>query len=235
VSIYVKNNNDFELTETVTRECPHCGSNAQLIPVATPSYNALMQTRPRHAGIGFQCAVCNEPRFARLAIRSFGPDQIVLSTNIVEIERAKERFQFGYLPQRVERLFREALDCYTADLYVAFAVLCRRSVQAALAEPESHDTPHLYDLFRDAAAVSDIDAQTNAALEALLFGTAQQEPVLEASDCAALIEIAKDMFYQRYVRTAKLRAAVRMRRYFAGEVTQKITPIGVSKPRAESA
>jgi hypothetical protein len=235
VSLYVKNNNTFEQAETVTRECPHCGANAQLIPVATPSYEALMQSRPRHAGLCFRCAACNEPRFARVAVRSFGPDKIELSSNIVDIERPKERFQFGYLPTSIERLFREALDCYTADLYTAFAIMCRRVIQATRNEVQTQAQPHLYDLFRDAIALSDLDAETTAALEAVLFGTDEPEPAMSPEEAAALIEIIKDMFYQRYVRTAKLKAAVRMRRYFAGEITQKITPIGVNKRQVESA
>jgi hypothetical protein len=235
VSIYVKNNNSFEQAEPVTRECPHCGANAQLVPLATPPYAALMQTRPRYAGICFRCAACNEPRFARLAIRSFGPDQIVLSTNIVEIERPKERFQFGYLPAPIERLFREALDCYTADLYTAFAVMCRRVVQMALAEIQTHTRPHLYDLFKDALALSEMDVETTGVLETVLFATDRPEPDIGPEEAAALIEIIKDVFYQRYVRTAKLKAAIRMRRFFAGEITQKITPIGLNKRQTESA
>jgi hypothetical protein len=235
VSIIVKNNNSFEQAEPVTRECPHCGANAQLVPIATPSYQALMQTRPRYAGICFRCAGCNEPRFARLAIRSFGPDQIVLSTNVVEIERPKERFQFGYLPAPVERLFREALDCYTADLYTAFAVMCRRVVQTALAEIQTHTRPHLYDLFKNAVALSEMDVETTGVLETVLFATDRAEPDIGPEEAAALIEIVKDVFYQRYVRTAKLKAAIRMRRFFAGEITQKITPIGVNKRQTESA
>jgi hypothetical protein len=61
----------------------------------------------------------------------------------------------------------------------------------------------------------------------LLFGAAEPELAPAAEEAAALIEIIKDVLYQRYVRDAKLKAAVRMRRYFAGEITQKITPIGV--------
>jgi hypothetical protein len=234
VSIYVKKNNNFEQVDPVSRECPHCGAHAQLVPVSTPSYQELMQSRPRHVGIGFRCAACSEPRFARVAVRSFGPEQIELSSNIVEIERPKERFQFGYLPTPVERLFREALDCYTADLFTAFAVMCRHCVQAALTEPHDHGRPHLYDLFRDVAVLSEIDPEASAKLESVLFSADGAGLEVAAEEAAALIEILKDMFYQRYVRTAKLKAAVRMRRYFAGEVTQKITPITIHR-RTESA
>ncbi|HEY7673399.1 MAG TPA: hypothetical protein VIC71_14390 [Gammaproteobacteria bacterium] len=158
-------------------------------------------------------------------MRSFGPDRIELSSNIVDIERPKERFQFGYLPANVERLFREALDCYTADLFMAFAVMCRRTVQAARAD--IHVRMQVQDLFNEAVALSEVDAQTGAVLETLLFGAAEPELAPAAEEAAALIEIIKDVLYQRYVRDAKLKAAVRMRRYFAGETTQKITPIGV--------
>jgi hypothetical protein len=51
---------------------------------------------------------------------------------------------------------------------------------------------------------------------------------------AILIEIVKDMFYECYVRRAKLKAAVQMRRYFAGETTQKVTPIGSLTRQATS-
>jgi len=131
VAIYVKNNNDFEQTEPIVRECPHCGAQAPLIPIATPGFAELSAARPQHAGVAFRCAVCNEPRFARTAIRSFDKDRIVLSANLVEIERSKEHFQYNYLPPNLQRLIRESFGCYTADLFLAFAILCRRAVTLA--------------------------------------------------------------------------------------------------------
>jgi hypothetical protein len=227
MSLYVKNDDSLEQTETVARECPHCGAIAQLIPISTPSYAALIQAKPRHAGICFCCAACNEPRFARVAVRSFGPDRIELSSNIVDVERPKERFQFGYLPANVERLLRESLDSYTADLFMAFAIMCRRTIQAARSDTHIPDRLQIHDLFKEAVALSEVDAQAAAVLENLLFGADEPELAPAAEEAAALIEIVKDVLYQRYVRDAKLKAAVRMRRYFAGETTQKITPIGV--------
>lgn len=232
MSIYVKKNNSFEPPDEIARECPHCGAHAQLIPLATPSFDALTQSRPRHAGMVFRCAACNEPRFFRVAVRSFGPEEIVLSSNLVEVERTKERFQFGYMPSTVEPLFREALDCYTADLFNAFGTMSRRAVQAALNDTRANNRPHPYDLFKDVAELSEIDEQTSRTLETVLFTTETPEPDIGAEEAAALIEILKDIFYQCYVRTAKLKAAVKMRRYFAGETTQKITPIAVRRESA---
>jgi len=56
VPIYVNKNNDFDQREVATRECPHCGALAQLLPLATPSFAALMQARPTHIGAVFRCA-----------------------------------------------------------------------------------------------------------------------------------------------------------------------------------
>jgi hypothetical protein len=234
MAIYVKNNNNFEQTETASRECPHCGAFAQLIPVATPSFQMLQRTRPRHAGIVFQCASCNESRFVRATVRNFDIDQIELSSNLVEVERARERFKFGYLPPEVERLFREALDCYTADCHNAFASMCRRATQAALKDVHRQHRPHLYDLFRDVVRLSEIDAPTAERLEAVLFAGDADLPELDADHAAVLIEIIKDMLYQCFVRTAKLKAAMKMRRYFAGESMPKVTPIHAHSRRTET-
>ena len=83
MAIYVKQNNDFEQSEPIVRECPHCGAQAPLVPIATPGFAELTAARPQHAGVAFRCAACNEPRFARTAIRSFDKDRIVLSANLV--------------------------------------------------------------------------------------------------------------------------------------------------------
>jgi hypothetical protein len=229
VSIYVKNDNSFDQGESLSRECPHCGAHAQLVPMATPSYDALMQARPRHAGVAFRCAACNEPRFARIAVRSFGPDQVVLSTNLVEIERPKEQFQFAYLPANVARLLQESFDCYTADLFMAFAVLSRRAVQAAIADASENGGPRMLDLFHDVAQIAELDPDMAQSLQNVLFDTSQPDPDLDPDHAAVLIELIKDMFYQCYVRTKKLKAAVRMRRFFAGETTQKVTPISLTR------
>lgn len=55
--------------------------------------------------------MCNEPRFVRAAVRAFEPERVELSANLHEVERARERFQYSYLPGNIERLLREALEC----------------------------------------------------------------------------------------------------------------------------
>jgi hypothetical protein len=233
VSIYVNKDNGFKQAETLSRECPHCGAHAQLLPVATPSYEALMNARPRHVGIAYRCAACNEPRFVRATVRTFEADRVELSANLLEIERPKERFQFSYLPDDVETLFREALDCYTAGCHNAFASMCRRAFEAAVAA-DGAAGQRLRELCRDVAQIADLSAATQHTIESVLFAASGPPPQIGADQAAVLIEVVKDMLYQHYVRVSKLRAAMKVRRYFAGEAAQKVTSIE-RRPRRESA
>lgn len=220
MAIYVKNNNDFEQTEPIVRECPHCGAQAPLVPIATPGFAELSASRPQHAGVAFRCAACNEPRFARTAIRSFDKDRIVLSANLVEVERSKEHFQYNYLPPKLQRLVREAFGCYTADLFLAFAILCRRAVAIANGLESVASLTSFEQRYDDAATLADLDGNTRATLRNVLFGDGP-EAEIDADEAAVLIEIVKDIFQQRYVRTAKLRRAIKVRRYFAHELKAK--------------
>jgi hypothetical protein len=235
VAIYVNNDNSLQLGQTISRDCPHCGAHAQLLPLATPSFDAVASARPRNVGIVFRCAACSEPRFLRAAVRAFGPDRIELAAGLAEVERARERFNFSYLPPTVEPLFREALECFSAACYNAFASMCRRAIQASQADVGRNDRQRWQALYRDVVTIGEIDEPTAQTLEAVLFGIDAHPPALSRDEAGVLIEIVRDMMYQRYVRTAKLRAAMRMRRYFAGESARNITPLDRSERRAESA
>ncbi len=233
MAIYVKTDNTFEQAEPISRECPHCGAHAQLIPIATPSFEAIRSAGPRQVGIAFRCAACNEPRFGRAAVRSIDTVSVELSSNIIEVERSQQRFPYSYLPPAVERLFREALQCYNADCHNAFASMCRRTVQAAIADLGSNARLEWFELYKDVVSIGEIDETTAQVLETVLFGTDAAIPEIGADHAAVLVEMIKDMAYQCFVRTAKLRAAMRMRRYFAEEASSKITSL--ERHRAETA
>ena len=223
MAIYVNKNGGFEQAEPVARECPHCGAHAQLLPVAVPSFADLARTQPKNVGLVFRCAACGEPRFVRAAVRSIGAERVELAEHLVEIERPRERFQFGYLPTSVEQLLRETLDSYTAGTHNAFASMCRRTVRAALALVDEGEPRRWSDAVADVLRLADIDAGTTDTILEVLFGTHGEPPTIGPDQSAVLIEVVKDLFYQRYVRTTKLRAALKMRRYFAGE--SNVTPI----------
>jgi hypothetical protein len=225
VAIYVNKNNGFHLTEPLARECPHCGTHAQLLPVATPSFELLAQTRPKHAGLLFRCAACNEPRFLRAAVRTIGAEQIELAPNPTEVERARERFQYGYLPDGVEHLLRETLDCYSLGAHNAFATMCRRTARTALRTMDGTAKQRWQDSAIEILRACEIDAVTAGTVETVLFADEGEPPTVTPDEAAVLVEILKDLFYQSYVRTAKLRAAMKVRRFFASESTGKVTPI----------
>jgi hypothetical protein len=236
VSIYINNDNGFEQPTTLSRDCPHCGAHAQLLPIATPAFAAVAAARPRHVGLVFRCAACNEPRFLRATVRAVDPDRIELSSQLTEIERAPEPFQYDYLPAGVALLFREAMACYAAGCFNAFASMCRRTIEAALDDVGRNAKLRWYDLYKDAVRIGAVDELLAQPVEAILFGGASVLPEIGADQAAVLIEVIKDMLYQWYVRTAKLRAALDMRRYFAGDgADNNITPIGRHNRRAESA
>jgi hypothetical protein len=235
VSLYVNKNNGFQQTETISRECPHCGAHAQLLPLATPSYEALISARPRNVGIVYRCAACNEPRFLRTPVRAFEHDRVELSSSLAEIERVSERFQYSYVPPAIEALLREALECYTASCYNAFASMCRRTAQRAFADLGGHAPRRWQEQMWEVLKIGEVDARTAESISGVLFGDGAAPPDIGPDEAAVLIEVIKDLVYQSYVRTAKLQAAMRMRRYFAnGDAAQNITPIE-GRSRRESA
>lgn len=225
MSIYVNKNNEFHQTEPLTRECPHCGAHAQLLPAAVPSFATLTQSHPTHVGLVYRCAACNEPRFLRATVRSADADRVELAATLVEVERTKERFQYGYLPERIAQLLRETFECYTIGAHNAFATMARRTTRTALASLDAHARRRWQDMTSDALRIADIDPTTAQSIDAVLFGAHDEPPEIGSDEAAVLIEVLKDLFYQSYVRTAKLRAAIKMRRFFAGQDGNKVTPL----------
>jgi hypothetical protein len=185
----------------------------------------LAQTRPRHAGLLFRCAACNEPRFLRAAVRTISPERVELAPNLVEVERARERFQYGYLPDTIEQLLRETLDCYSLGAHNAFATMCRRTTRAALRALGSTAKTRWQDSLLEMLRLCEVDAVTTSTVDAVLFADDGDPPAVTPDEAAVLVEALKDLFYQSYVRSAKLRAAMKMRRLFADESSGKVTPI----------
>ena len=51
-------------------------------------------------------------------------------------------------------------------------------------------------------------------------------PEITTSEAGVLLELVKDMLYEAYVRKGKLQQAMMVRKFFAEETLDKITPIG---------
>ena len=119
--------------EQIGLECPYCNVYSHMTPQSVPRAADVIETRPKHVGLVYQCDSCHAPVFLRFATKSITDDRVELYRNFVELERPKERFAFSYLPKHTEVLFREALSCYSSNNFNAFASMCRRSASSAYA------------------------------------------------------------------------------------------------------
>jgi hypothetical protein len=166
-----------------------------MTPQSIPKAADVIETRPKHVGLVYQCDSCHAPVFLRFATKSFTDDRVELYRNFVELERPKERFAFSYLPKHTEVLFREALSCYSTNNFNAFASMCRRSASSAYAA---------------LGEGGKLRAFEEAGEEELL-------PLLNRVQAGILLEVMKDMLYQCFVRRGKLTRALKVRRFFVQE------------------
>jgi hypothetical protein len=210
--------------------CPHCQVYTQITPVSVPEFAELAASRPNHVGVVYRCDSCSAPIFLKFAVKMYAANRVELANTFVELERAKEKFSFTYLPEEVERLFREALGCYTAGYFNAFASMCRRTTQAVFQDVGDNGRLRIFEQVREARELAEIDGDVFAVVNKVLFGAedepSAQLPELTPNEAGVLLELTKDMLYEAYVRKGKLQQAMMVRRFFAEETLDKITPIG---------
>lgn len=210
--------------------CPHCQVYTHITAVSVPQFAELAASRPSHVGVVYRCDSCNAPIFLKYAVKMYAANRVELASTFVELERSKEKFNFTYLPEDVERLFREALGCYTAGYFNAFASMIRRTTQAVFQDLGDNGRLKIFEQAREARELAEIDSDTFATVRKVLFGAdadpSPQLPELTQNEAGVLLELTKDMLYQAYVRKGKLQQAMMVRRFFAEETLDKITPIG---------
>ena len=200
-------------------ECPYCGVYAHMTPQSVPNPARLIQTRPKHVGLVYHCDSCNAPVFLRFAVREIGKDHVELYRNFVELERPKERFPYSYLPKHTETLFREALACYSGNNFNAFASMCRRAASSAFVALGDGGKLRAFEEVIIAQGIAGIDDDSFAPIKVVLFDSGEEEnlPLLNRVQAGILLEVMKDMFYQCFVRHAKLTRALKVRRFFVQE------------------
>jgi len=210
--------------------CPHCQAFSHITAVSVPQYTELVATRPNHVGVVYRCDSCNSPVFLKYAVKIYAGNRVELSSSFTELERAKEKFSFSYLPEEAEKLFREALSCYSGGQFNAFASMCRRTAQAVFRDLGENGRLKIFDQVQDARDLAGIDIETFNVVKKVIFGsdldTPPAMPEIGAREAGVLLELVKDLLYQAYVRKGKLQQAMMVRRFFAEETLDKITPIG---------
>jgi hypothetical protein len=232
MSVYVDSNSRLhhDQERSLALPCPHCQVYSHITAVSVPQYSELVTSRPNHVGVVYRCDSCSAPIFLKFAVKMYAANRVELANNFVELERAREKFNFTYLPEDVERLFREALGCYSAGHFNAFASMCRRTAQAVFRDLGENGRLRIFEQARAAREMAEIDLDTFGVVKKVLFGNdadpSPQWPDLGASEAGVLLELAKEMLYEAYVRKGKLQQAMMVRRFFAEETLDKITPIG---------
>ncbi len=209
--------------------CPHCQVLAHISVSAVPRFEDLQAYRPAQAGVVYRCDACNAPIFLRFTVRIYGASRIELSPQFAEVERAREKFSFTYLPEEVELLFREALTCFSSGAFNAFASMCRRTAQAVFADLGEAGKLRLFDELNEVRELAALSADTFARLKSILFGTAADPrpniPLLDGYEAGIALEVTKDLLYEAYVRKGKLQQAMLVRRFFLDETQTNITPL----------
>jgi len=209
--------------------CPHCQTVAHITPSAVPRFEDLQLYRPRQVGLVYLCDACHMPIFLRFTVRVYGATRIELSPQFTEVERAREKFSFTYVPEDVELLFREALACFSQGAFNAFASMCRRTAQAMFADLGEAGKLRLFDELNAVRELADITPEIFTKTRTVLFGAELDQrsalPLVDGYEAGIMLEVAKDLLYEAYVRKGKLQQAIMVRRFFLDETGTHVAPL----------
>jgi hypothetical protein len=217
MSIYITPQDELHVEyQGIALTCPHCQTLTHLTAVAVPKFEDLSRRKPDQVGIVFRCDACGEPVFLRFPVKSYTALRIELSANFVQVERAREDFPLSYLPQDAEELFKEALGCYTAGFFEAFGSMSRRTAQSLFRELGERGKLELFDTLQEIRSLAELDDDIFADLRGVLFGSDSDpwpnHPHLDAERAGILLEVMRDLLYQTFVRKARLKLAMALRK-----------------------
>ncbi|MBV9344421.1 MAG: hypothetical protein JOZ03_05450, partial [Gammaproteobacteria bacterium] len=194
-----------------------------------PRFEDLQLYRPKQVGLVYLCDACHAPIFLRFTVRLYGATRIELAAQFTEVERAREKFSFTYVPEDVEVLFREALVCYSAGAFNAFASMCRRSAHAMFADLGEAGRLRLFDELNSVRELADLAPEIFTKMKNILFGAELDAraalPQLDGYEAGIVLEVVKDLLYEAYVRKGKLQQAIMVRRFFLEETGSNVTPL----------
>jgi hypothetical protein len=215
--------------ELLEGRCPHCGALAHRTVLAYPSIDRVRQLHPEQLGVVLQCDACRTPLFRRYRVAEFAADRVLLQPAGEDLEHAAGPFPLRYLPTTVGESFREALACFGAGLFRAFALMCRVTVQAMLEDLGEPARLRQFDHITEFGMLAGLaDADVANLRRALLEGS-----VPEAADpraqAALLLEATKDLLQQSYVRRGRVAEALQ------GHGLGRVAPPPQVLPRAEPA
>jgi hypothetical protein len=230
MSLYIDSGSQLhhDLEKNLVVTCPHCQAVSHITPSAVPRFQDLQLYRPRQVGLVYQCDACHMPIFLRFTVRVYGATRIELSPQFTEVERAREKFSFTYVPEDVELLFREALSCFSQGAFNAFASMCRRTAQAMFVDLGESGKLRLFDELNAVRELANIAPEVFAKMKSVLFGAELDVrsplPLLDGYEAGIMLEVVKDLLYEAYVRKGKLQQAMMVRRFFLEETGSHVAP-----------
>jgi hypothetical protein len=217
MSIYITPQDELHVEyQGIALTCPHCRTLTHLTPVAVPKFGDLSHRKPKQIGIVFRCDACGEPVFLKFQVKGYTALRVELAPDFAEVERAPENFPLTYLPPEAESLFREALGCHAAGFFDAFGSMCRRTAQSLFRELGERGKLELFDTLQDIRTLAELDDDIFAEVRGVLFGSDSDpwpnHPCLDSETAGILIEVMRDLFYQTFVRKARLKLAMSLRK-----------------------
>ena len=145
----------------------------------------------------YLCDACHAPIFLRFTVRVYGAARIELSPQFTEVERAREKFSFTYIPEDVELLFREALTCFSNGAFNAFASMCRRAAQAMFSDLGEAGKLRLFDELNAVRDLASIAPEIFTKMKNVLFGAELDArsalPLLDGYEAGIMLEVVKDL------------------------------------------
>ena len=197
--------------------CPSCGVSSNLSAVSLPRYEFLCRFRPDRVGIVYRCDACNAPVFLAFDVESYdtGNSRVLIADEFEQIQRPSEKFELEHLPPKLAADFSEALTCYSAGCWNAFAAMCRRTVQAAGDALGAKGTSRVEAQLKELRTMAVLDDEAFDQLKQLILaghdGAHPNLPTLSEPRARILLELMKDVLYQLFVRQAKIRKAAELR------------------------
>ncbi len=200
-------------------------------PVSLPGYASLQTYKPSHVGLVFRCDSCNAPVFLKFPVKLYSNNRVDLGADYTELERSPEDFPyFSHLSEEPELLLREALICFSAGAFNAFASMCRRTFQAVFSDLGDNGKLQLFDELNTIREFTELDTDTFNVVRKILFGNDNEPrpnmPSVTQYQAGVLLEVIRDLLYEAYVRRGQLQQALMVRRHSAEDaLTATITQI----------
>jgi hypothetical protein len=218
MSIHIDASDALHLSPTGTfaLACPHCARYSPMSVLASPRFSELQRHRPTRIGVVFRCHACDVPVFMNYEVRDYGFERIDIAPEYSPRDSALERFAFDYLPDEAEILFREALAAYSANLFNAFAAMCRRTAQVVFKHLGENGRLQMFDDLTGIRRLADLDPEMFVLIKKVLFDTDADThpslPLVAPEDAAIVLEVVRDLLHQAYVRRGRLQDAAATRR-----------------------